>query len=326
MAYVNNDGSEIVDGNNNVELRLGQSTGEIVPSRAILSEDKLTFTIVPNEMLLPNNTYWYGIKENSTNYLGGTSVSGVNGTFTTSSIVPTFAIYDDNETGGVAEYVAKDTMGDPPPDFSVVNDPTDVSNNVLKWDKNSSWGGWNRISYELNNFIDFNKDDVFSLRVLSPETTYVRFKVGSIKGDGNNTSFETDDNILFANEWQTLYFKLSSVPDDQSDYKYISIYINGGNGTPNTFYIDDLAGPPFIGSTASFSHFNDREIIMYPNPTSDYIYFKGINSKETIKIIDLSGKTVLSKDITNNIVYVGDLSSGVYLILVNNSYQKLVIN
>ena len=117
MAYVNNDGSEIVDGNNNVELRLGQSTGEIVPSRAILSEDKLTFTIVPNEMLLPNNTYWYGIKENSTNYLGGTSVSGVNGTFTTSSIVPTFAIYDDNETGGVAEYVAKDTMGDPPPDF-----------------------------------------------------------------------------------------------------------------------------------------------------------------------------------------------------------------
>ena len=65
---------------------------------------------------------------------------------------------------------------------------------------------------------------------------------------------------------------------------------------------------------------------MYPNPTSDYIYFKGINSKETIKIIDLSGKTVLNKDITNNIVYVGDLSSGVYLILVNNSYQKLVIN
>ena len=326
LAYVNNDGSEIADSNNNVELRLGQSSGEIVPSRAILSDDKLTFTIVPNEMLLPNNTYWYGIKENSTSYVGGASVSGVNGTFTTSATVPTFAIYDDNEPGGAEEYVVKDTLGDPPPNFSIVNDPTDDSNNVLKWEKNSSWGGWNRISYELNNFIDFNKDDVFSIRVLSPETTYVRFKVGSIKGDGNNTSFETDDNILFANQWQTLYFKLSSVPDDQPDYKFISIYINGGNGTPNTFFIDDLAGPPFIGSTASYSHFSDREIIMYPNPTSDYIYFKGVASNETIKIIDLSGKTILEEDVINDILYVGDLSSGIYLILINNSYQKLVID
>ena len=133
-------------------------------------------------------------------------------------------------------------------------------------------------------------------------------------------------NILFANQWQTLYFKLSSVPDDQSDYKFISIYINGGNGTPNTFYIDDLGGPSFIGSTASFSHFSDREIIMYPNPTSDYIYFKGVASNETIKIVDLSGKTILEEDVTNKILYVGDLSSGIYLILVNNSYQKLIIN
>ena len=109
-------------------------------------------------------------------------------------------------------------------------------------------------------------------------------------------------------------------------YKFISIYINGGNGTPNTFYIDDLSGPSFIGSTASSSNYSDREIIMYPNPTSDYIYFKGITSNETIKIIDLTGKTVLSKNVTNDILYIGDLRSGIYLIKVNNTYQKLIIN
>ena len=65
---------------------------------------------------------------------------------------------------------------------------------------------------------------------------------------------------------------------------------------------------------------------MYPNPTSDYIYFKGVASNETIKIVDLSGKTILEEDVTNKILYVGDLSSGIYLILVNNSYQKLIIN
>ena len=80
--------------------------------------------------------------------------------------------------------------------------------------------------------------------------------------------------------------------DGQSDYKYLSIYINGGNGTPNTFYIDDLCQPLF-GSTA-FSYFNDREIIMYPNPTSDYIYFKGI-IKRNNKIIDLLEKLFLVK-------------------------------
>ena len=277
-------------------------------------------------MLSTNSTYWYGIKDNTTNYAGGASVSGVSGTFSTSSSAPEFAIYDDNESGGTAEYLVKDTMGDPAPDFQIVTDPKDNSNTVLKWDKNSSWGGWNRISYELNNFIDFSKDDVFSLRVLSPETTYVRFKVGSIKGDGNNTSFETDDNILLANEWQTLYFKLSSVPDDQANYKFISIYINGGNNAPNTFYIDDLAGPSFIGSTASLSHLSDSGIIMYPNPTSDYVNFNGLTSTNSIKIIDIYGKSIIHRELKNNKAYVGDLNSGVYLILIDNLYQKLIIN
>lgn len=326
LAFRNSDDSEIVDANNNVELRQVNSTGDLVASRAILSSDKQTFTIIPDQMLSTNSTYWYGIKDNTTHYAGGASVSGVFGTFSTSSSAPEFAIYDDNESGGTAEYLVKDTMGDPAPDFQIVTDPKDNSNTVLKWDKNSSWSGWNRISYELNNFIDFSKDDVFSLRVLSPETTYVRFKVGSIKGDGNNTSFETDDNILLANEWQTLYFKLSSVPDDQANYKFISIYINGGNNAPNTFYIDDLAGPSFIGSTASLSHLSDSGIIMYPNPTSDYINFKGLTSTNSIKIIDIYGKNIFQREVKNNKAYVGDLNSGVYLIIIDNLLQKLIIN
>ena len=161
LAFRNSDDSEIVDANNNVELRQVNSNGDLVASRAVLSSDKQTFTIIPDQMLSTNSTYWYGIKDNTTNYAGGASVSGVSGTFSTSSSAPEFAIYDDNESGGTAEYLVKDTMGDPAPDFQIVTDPKDNSNTVLKWDKNSSWGGWNRISYELNNFIDFSKDDVF---------------------------------------------------------------------------------------------------------------------------------------------------------------------
>ena len=39
------------------------------------------------------------------------------------SSAPEFAIYDDNESGGTAEYLVKDTMGDPAPDFQIVTDP-----------------------------------------------------------------------------------------------------------------------------------------------------------------------------------------------------------
>ena len=52
-------------------------------SRAVLSSDKQTFTIIPDQMLSTNSTYWYGIKDNTTNYAGGASVSGVSGTFST---------------------------------------------------------------------------------------------------------------------------------------------------------------------------------------------------------------------------------------------------
>ena len=99
LAFRNSDDSEIVDANNNVELRQVNSNGDLVASRAVLSSDKQTFTIIPDQMLSTNSTYWYGIKDNTTNYAGGASVSGVSGTFSTSSSAPEFAIYDDNESG-----------------------------------------------------------------------------------------------------------------------------------------------------------------------------------------------------------------------------------
>ena len=87
LAFRNSDDSEIVDANNNVELRQVNSSGDLVASRAVLSSDKQTFTIIPDQMLSTNSTYWYGIKDNTTNYAGGASVSGVSGTFSTSQVL-----------------------------------------------------------------------------------------------------------------------------------------------------------------------------------------------------------------------------------------------
>ena len=65
---------------------------------------------------------------------------------------------------------------------------------------------------------------------------------------------------------------------------------------------------------------------MYPNPTSDYVNFNGLTSTNSIKIIDIYGKSIIHRELKNNKAYVGDLNSGVYLILIDNLYQKLIIN
>ena len=55
-------------------------------------------------------------------------------------------------------------------------------------------------------------------------------------------------NLFLSGEFQTLFFDFQELfaeePDkDRSNYTHIKIFINGGDSTPATFYLDDLRGP-----------------------------------------------------------------------------------
>ena len=85
---------------------------------------------------------------------------------------------------------------------------------VKKWEKGNSWGGWERIHLQLNAPYDAAQDDIFSFRVYSPVTTGIRFKVADARDDSEiNAQYETDEEIIFENQLQTVYLNTSELAD-----------------------------------------------------------------------------------------------------------------
>jgi len=72
---------------------------------------------------------------------------------------------------------------------------------------------------------------------------------------------------------------------------------------------------------------NDENIVVYPNPTSDFIYIKTNLSLEKIELYDALGKNILkAKNIKK--IPVNNLSKGIYILKIysgNKSISKKVI-
>jgi len=72
----------------------------------------------------------------------------------------------------------------------------------------------------------------------------------------------------------------------------------------------------------STSTFNTPFSYVYPNPTSSYLNFSGYSNLKNIKIVDISGRIIITKDILDTelpTVDVNTLSSGMYFALINDT-------
>ena len=68
---------------------------------------------------------------------------------------------------------------------------------------------------------------------------------------------------------------------------------------------------------------NDKNVSIYPNPTSDVLYINTANEILNVRIISMDGKVILAK-VVNKSINVSDLLSGTYIINIetqNNSYR-----
>ncbi|MCZ6595958.1 MAG: T9SS type A sorting domain-containing protein [Bacteroidetes bacterium] len=74
---------------------------------------------------------------------------------------------------------------------------------------------------------------------------------------------------------------------------------------------------------------NELNIILYPNPTNDYLHIKGATSKLSARVYDVLGKEVLTANVTNHID-VRSLKSGTYFVVLSDgnktSTSKLIKN
>ncbi len=323
FQFRNLDDSTITDVSSYVELRENDATGTLVSMNASLATNNSIITIRPTELLKPNTTYWYGIKDNVIEYKeNDTAISGVSATFTTSATAINMVTYNDFD--GTTFTSVSETMGDPAGAYETVSDPIGGSNMVTKWTKGNTWGGWERIHFELNAPFDATKDDIFSFRVYSPTVTNFMFKLADAKDDGEqNAAIEVYGEILEVNKWQNIYIDASELADGVS-LSHIFIFIGPGNaGITGDFYIDDLKGPQLQG-TASVNDFDKTSFQFFPNPANDLIRFSNLDGEKEIRIFDINAKQVLKKTITTNELSIKTLKPGFYFIGVNGQFKKLI--
>jgi len=67
---------------------------------------------------------------------------------------------------------------------------------------------------------------------------------------------------------------------------------------------------------------------IYPNPAKDYIKVSGLQTGETLRIFDLSGRVLLVKEVTKETenIAIDNLSAGMYLLKTGNAVAKVIKN
>lgn len=320
FQFRNIDDSAIADATTVVELRANNASGPLVPMNAVLSTDRSKITIIPDGMLSPTTTYWFGIKDNVIEYKeNNTAITGLSSTYTTSA-APTIVIY--NNFDGISQVSLTETMGNPAGTSATVVDPVNSSNNVLQWDKGNSWYGWERMHFELNAAVDPSKKNVFAVRVYSPMKTQMMFKLADAKEDGSQTgNMEITKDILLVNKWQTLYFDTSLLT--ATSFNHAFIFVSPGDASKvGRFYIDDFK--ILQTSALSVNNFNKEDIIFYPNPANDKIYFKNIDGTKNIRIFDINGREINKYTTDQNELSLKNLSNGFYFMEINGTVKKLI--
>jgi hypothetical protein len=123
------------------------------------------------------------------------------------------------------------------PDVSGIN----TSANVGEWVRTQEQ--YAHIFTELDGKIDFSGEDVFSLKVWSPITCDVLFKLE----DQNNSGVFTEvmQSVNVANQWVELTYNFAGAAS--GTYDKIVIFFDFASTTDNTFYFDELTGPAVGG-------------------------------------------------------------------------------
>jgi hypothetical protein len=323
FQFVNLDGSTITDVAPFVELREGDASGTLVSVAASINDAKNSISIKPSDLLKANTQYWFGIIDDVIKYKeNNTNVTGISATFTTQTTGINFVTYNDFD--GTSLMTVSESMGETPGAYETVVDPAGGTNMVTKWTKGNTWGGWERIHFQLNAAYDATKDDIFSFRVNASVATNFMFKLSDAKEDADqNANLEVWGEILEANQWQTIYIDASELADG-INFDHIFIFIGPGNaGVTGDFYIDDLKGPQLQG-TASVNDLEKTKFSFYPNPANNSIRFSNLDTDKLVKIYDINSKQVLKAITKNSELSISALNSGFYFLEIEGNYQKLI--
>jgi hypothetical protein len=103
-----------------------------------------------------------------------------------------------------------------------------------------------------------------------------------------------------------------------------NVQFNYKNGNSDLFAANSLKSLQFSSIPSFIDENKSAELFFYPNPATDYIYLKNIGAETShFSIYQIDGVLVLSnKQLTNQAIYVGNLSSGMYILQINKQLFK----
>ncbi|MFY0603957.1 MAG: T9SS type A sorting domain-containing protein [Flavobacteriaceae bacterium] len=168
------------------------------------------------------------------------------------------------------------------------------------------------------------------------EDFWVRFYDGSswttvatyVRGSGiENNTFYQGTVVLDAAQYNFASnsgFRFQCDASGNNDHIYIDqVTITGiTSGAPAANSLVALGRN--IGQTEGSSNFND-DLIIYPNPVKNIVNVNpSYNVNANYRIVDLTGKTIMSGSMLNNTIDVSKLKTGVYLLELSDEEEKFV--
>jgi len=180
-------------------------------------------------------------------------------------------------------------------------------------------------------------DSIYGIAVYLPDDTIEVNGVSIITGDGFGELV-----LPYGTIDQVLRIKVESQIDQYhdgtffqteflTDYYYYTIdnnnliatahyaQINGGNISRRNFLYQ---------SESSLNHFNTNEfsfnddLILYPNPSKDYITIGNLKEQSIVTIYDINGKIVKSS--SQNHINISHLSPGYYMVHISTPFETQV--
>lgn len=130
---------------------------------------------------------------------------------------------------------------------------------------------------------------------------------------------------LFYQEEENFYWQQRSVHLDLEGYANQDIYVAFKNCTTDGFILllDDIKIS--TSENASIVESQSAEMIIYPNPTSDFIFIKGFVEGNTVNIYNMSGDLILTSNQPE--ISLQQLLSGTYIceIISQENNQRIKI-
>lgn len=168
----------------------------------------------------------------------------------------------------------------------------------------------------------------YNIIVPNNGTYNMTFRVSSSPSEGGRLVIDRSPSSTYVGAvdiestggWQNWVTKNTQVYLPAGSY-HIAFYAEQGGFNINWFGIEEISN-----SLTARIEKKITDIIIYPNPASDYIEFstEGQQQNSEVFIFDSNGKEVLNRKYSNTRLNISNLTSGIYFVKVNSTIKSFL--